>query len=532
MKSIHWALAQINQARDAWVKRRDALVEQGLSRDEAAKRLKQDAAALKGEADAWDHHRKLLSRNRRSKPGPVPSVPKSAPAALVAELERKRAAAADRVAEDALLAQARARVAELRKQQFAVGDKIPNHAELCTLWGEVRDKPKEEGGSPWWPQINRFAFTTAFEAATTAHKAWLDSLSGKRAGRRVGYPRFKRKGRCRDSFRLHHDVKKPGIRPEGYRRLRLPTIGSVRLHQSAKRLVRLLHRGQAVVQSVTVSRSGHRWFASVLCKVQQDIPDRPNRRQQAAGVIGVDWGVNRLVTTTAPLTLHPGGKPTPYVPNPKFGAAQQRRLAKAQRAYARTQRGSKGRERAAKRIGRIHHELAERRATYLHTLTKRLATGHSVIAIEDLDVVSMTASARGTVDKPGRRVRQKAGLNRAILDASPGEFRRQLTYKTHWYGSQLVVCDRQLPSSKTCSACGRRKPSLPLSERIFTCECGLRIDRDLNAARNLAAHATEVPQDGTVASGRGETQNARGVAIRPTTLRGGGQATQKRKDSP
>jgi putative transposase len=85
---------------------------------------------------------------------------------------------------------------------------------------------------------------------------------------------------------------------------------------------------------------------------------------------------------------------------------------------------------------------------------------------------------------------EPAGLNRAVLDVAPGELRRQLGYKCGWYGSALVVADRWYPSSKTCSGCGWRKPSLPRSERMFCCgntACGLVIDRDLNAALNLAA---------------------------------------------
>ncbi|WP_073791828.1 hypothetical protein [Streptomyces sp. CB01580] len=143
---------------------------------------------------------------------------------------------------------------------------------------------------PWWHEVNTYAFQSAFIDADRAWANWLDSLRGRRAGRRVGYPRFKKKGRARDAFRLHHDVKKPSIRTAGYRRLRMPTIGEVRFHDSAKRMARLVDRGQAVVQSVTVSRAGHRWYASVLCKVTTDLPDRPTRRQAERGTVGVESG--------------------------------------------------------------------------------------------------------------------------------------------------------------------------------------------------------------------------------------------------
>jgi putative transposase len=382
---------------------------------------------------------------------------------------------------------------------------------------------------PWWHEVNTYAFQSAFLDADQAWKNWIESLRGLRAGRRVGYPRFKKKGRSRDSFRLHHDVKHPGIRLAGYRRLRLPKVGEVRLHESAKRLGRLIDRGQAVVQSVTVSRGGHRWYASVLCKVTQDIPDRPTRRQRERGRVGVDLGVKHLAVLSQPLD--PAVPGSCFVANPRHVRQAEKRLVKAQRALSRTQKGSARRDKARRRVGRLHHELALRRDTALHTLTKQLTRRFATVAVEDLHVAGMTRSARGTLAAPGTRVRQKASLNRAILDTAPGELRRQLTYKSLWYGSALVVLDRWWPSSKTCSACGWQNPRLTLADRTFHCgACGLSVDRDLNAARNIEQHAGTgtAPQ---VASGRGETLNARGVSVRPPGPRAGKHDTMKREDA-
>ena len=139
-------------------------------------------------------------------------------------------------------------------------------------------------------------------------------------------------------------------------------------------------------------------------------------------------------------------------------------------------------------VARLHHEVALRRGTAIHTLTKRLAAGFDTVAVEDLNVAGMVRSAKGTVEQPGRNVRAKAGLNRSVLDAALGEMRRQLEYKTGWYGSRLAVVDRWFPSSKTCSVCGAVKESLALSERVYVCSvCGARLDRDVNAARNIEA---------------------------------------------
>ncbi|MFE1333135.1 RNA-guided endonuclease InsQ/TnpB family protein [Streptomyces microflavus] len=385
---------------------------------------------------------------------------------------------------------------------------------------------------PWWKEVSTYAFQSAFIDADQAWKNWLDSLSGKRAGRKVGYPRFKKKGRAKDSFRLHHAVTQPTIRLDGYRRLSLPRLGSIRIHDSGKRLARLITRGQAVVQSVTVSRSAHRWYAAVLVKVHQNLPDQPTRAQRANGTVGVDLGVKTLAALNRPVTL-PGARETLKVRNPRHLAADTRRLTRAQRGLSRTTKGSARRRKAAQRVATLHHRIAERRATYLHTLTKQLTTRYATVAIEDLNVRGMSASARGTVEQPGSMVRQKAGLNRSILDVAPAEIRRQLDYKTRWNGSRLAVCDRYFPSSKTCSACGWQNPRLTLADRTFTCEpCGLTIDRDLNAARNIAAHANVAPPlHSTVAPGTEETRNARRAATRPTTLQGGRQAVKKREDT-
>ncbi|AGB27271.1 transposase (plasmid) [Mycobacterium sp. JS623] len=360
-----------------------------------------------------------------------------------------------------------------------------------------------DGDCPWWHTVSTYAFQSAMIDVDTAWKNWLDSITGKRRGQRVSRPRFKTKHRSRDSFRIHHDVKNPSIRPDtGYRRIIVPRLGSLRVHDSTKKLCRALDRG-AIIQSVTISRGGHRWYASILTKTPAAITAAPTRRQRKAGTVGVDVGVHHLAA------LSTGD----IIDNPRHLDRARARLNKAQRKLSRTQRGSTRRRRAAAVVGRRHHEVAEQRATTLHTLTKRLATGWATVAIEDLNVLGMTRSARGTIDQPGTNVRAKAGLNRAILDAAPGELRHQLNYKARWYASTIAVCDRWYPSSQTCSTCGART-KLRLSQRAYRCaECGLDLDRDVNAAINIATYAVAVTPDTE------ETQNARrGRAPAPTSV--------------
>jgi putative transposase len=155
--------------------------------------------------------------------------------------------------------------------------------------------------------------------------------------------------------------------------------------------------------------------------------------------------------------------------------------------------------RASSRLGRAHARVANLRRDGLHQLTTRLATSYGTVVVEDLNVTGMLANRR---------------LARRIADAGFGEIRRQLAYKTVWNGGRLLLADRWYPSSKTCSACGAVKTKLTLAERTYHCiACGLVLDRDLNAARNLAALAAELDPAGSgPAAGRG--------AIRRTRVRG------------
>lgn len=386
-----------------------------------------------------------------------------------------------------------------------------------------------------------------------AHAAWgnyFESLKGLRAGPRMGVPRFKRKGISHDSFTVDRDprndelggygtpykkgtpeyarrtaqLKRRGIKTiptiEDYRHVRLASLGVIRTHNSTKPLVKAVRAG-ADVKSFTVSRAADRWYVSILVKLSRT-PVTPTRAQRAAGAVGVDLGVRYLAALSdeqAPQrfaqypSLEFTGDGSPTLANPRWARAAEKRLVRLQRALARAQKGSNRRARIVQKIARHHHLVALRRESGLHQVSKRLATGYTLIGLEDLAVAGMTASAAGTVEAPGKNVRQKAGLNRSILDAAFSTLRRQLEYKASWYGSQVQIIDRFFASSQTCSACGARvKTKLGLHVRVFECAaCGVRIDRDVNAARNIRAEAVRMCE-AQLAPGTGESLNGRGVA--------------------
>ena len=150
--------------------------------------------------------------------------------------------------------------------------------------------------------------------------------------------------------------------------------------------------------------------------------------------------------------------------------------------------------------------MADLRRDGLHKLTTSLAREYGTIVVEDLNVAGMIRNRR---------------LARAVSDAGFGEIRRQLAYKTSWNGGRLVVADRWFPSSKTCSSCGAVKAKLPLRVRTYVCEaCGLVMDRDANAARNLASLVER-----TVAGSGPETVNGRGADRKTPPGGAGGRET-------
>jgi putative transposase len=142
------------------------------------------------------------------------------------------------------------------------------------------------------------------------------------------------------------------------------------------------------------------------------------------------------------------------------------------------------------RVQRIHHQTYAARRNLIHETTSHLAKNYDLIVVEDLNV-------KGSV--------KNHSLSKHISDAAWGEFVRQLEYKTKWYGSALVKADRFYPSSKTCSTCGTVKAKLPLELREYHCEvCDLVMNRDLNAAINLARWSSDTTSAGTSSvAGRG-----------------------------
>ena len=340
---------------------------------------------------------------------------------------------------------------------------------LVRWWNANKDAlAVNADGTPWWAENSKEAANTGLRSLASALSNWSKSRKGQRKGKRVGFPKFKAKDRATPRFAYTTDFRLIEGDPKA---LRLPKVGRVHCMEDVAKRV-----GGARVLRVTVSRRAGRWYAALT--VERD--DKPVTKLPRGGAVGVDLGVKTLATLSDGTVIE----------NPRCLAASERRLKRAQKALSRKTRGSNRRAKARAKVARIHAHVANQRLDAMHKATTWLTQTYSDISIEDLNVAGMARNHR---------------LAKAVSDASFGEFRRQLEYKTARTGARLHVVDRWFASSKTCSKCGAVKAKLSLSERVFHCDaCGLSIDRDLNAAVNIK-----------VAGSAPETQNAhRGTGSR------------------
>ena len=345
---------------------------------------------------------------------------------------------------------------------------------LVRWWNASKDVlAVDADGVPWWAENSKEAANTGLRSLASALTNWSKSRRGARKGRKVGFPKFKAKDRATPRFAYTTDFRLIEGDPKA---LRLPKVGRVHCMEDVAERV-----GGARVLRVTVSRRAGRWYAALT--VERD--DKPVTKPPRGGAVGIDLGVKTLATLSDGTVIE----------NPRCLAASERRLKRAQKALSRKTRGSKRRAKARAKVARLHARVTNQRLDAMHKATTMIARTYSTVCIEDLNVAGMVKNRR---------------LAKAIMDASFGEFRRQLDYKTARTGAALRVIDRWYPSSKTCSKCGRVKAKLSLSERVYRCDaCGLSIDRDLNAAINI-----------NVAGSAPETQNAHGGTVRRSNQHG------------
>lgn len=325
---------------------------------------------------------------------------------------------------------------------------------------------------PWMRETTSYAYQRVFSELENAHKRFLTGLGG----------RFKpkKKGVSRDSFYLANTC----IQVDG-RHVKIQKLGKVRMRQAL--------RFHGKIMSARVSRDADRWLISIAV----EIPDIVPVHNQPTAAVGVDMGVNTMAALSTGEMRE----------NPKALSKHETKIKRLQRKLSRQMEAAKvkagiapdkaiprgtriefsGRMQDTKlKIQKVNRSISGMRSNAQHQLSAELTKRFGIVAIEDLNVKGMTSSAKGDAANPGKRVAQKSGLNRGILDVGFGELRRQLDYKAKRTGSQLAVINRWFPSSKTCSSCGVIQESMPLSIREWRCpSCGAQHDRDVNAAKNI-----------------------------------------------
>lgn len=320
------------------------------------------------------------------------------------------------------------------KKSYEAKEKRPSSKDLHKTWvAEVKSE------NAWTYEVSKCSPQQAFRNLEIAYKRAFTVKNAK-------LPTFKKKG-VNDSFYLE------GAIHAQTDRIKLPKLGWVKCSEELP---------QIEVKNVVVSRQANHWFVSFKTT---DTPQRVEDISQKP-IVGVDLGIKTLATLSNGEVFE---NKRPYKKLQRKLRIAQRKVSKKFVKGAKTQ--SKNYQKAKRKVANIHYKISCIRKDATHKLTTYLAKNHSEVAIEDLNVKGMSRNHK---------------LASAILDGGFYEFKRQLEYKTTWYGSKMTVVDRFYPSSKTCSECHTIKQDLTLKDRVFKCPtCGMQKDRDLNASINL-----------------------------------------------
>ena len=293
---------------------------------------------------------------------------------------------------------------------------------------------------PWMYEVSKCA---PQEALRNLDRAFDNFFRRCRSGAaRKGFPRFKSRKRGVGSFSLTGAIHvEDGA-------VRLPRLGRLRLKERS-----YLPAGAKILRATVSERAG-RWFVSVLVEEDVTLPLASDR------AIGVDVGIANLATLSDGTVFE----------NPRALRGAERRLRHLQRSVSRKVKGSANRRKAVRRLARQHYRVSCVRRDAILKCATAIAKSARVVGIESLNVAGMM------------RNHCIAG---ALGDAGVAELLCCVRYMVAWRGGTTVEADRFYASSKTCSACGLVRDHLALSERVFRCECGNEIDRDLNASINL-----------------------------------------------
>ncbi|HEV2268304.1 MAG TPA: transposase [Steroidobacteraceae bacterium] len=344
-----------------------------------------------------------------------------------------------------------------QKLRYERGESKFGYAALCkqlTAW-------RNGGRTPWLKDAPTHPLQQALK---DLERAYSNFFAG-----RAALPRFKKKGRG-ESFR-YPDPKQIRL-DQSNSRVFLPKLGWLRYRKSRDVL--------GEVRQFTVSCRAGKWFVSI--QTERDLAPPVSK---AVCAVGIDMGVARLATLSNGEFLAPLGS------FKRHEAA----LRRAQQALSRKLRFSRNWHKARRRVEKIHTRIGHCRRDFLHKATTSISQNHAIVCVEDLQVRNMSRSAAGTLAAPGRNVRAKSGLNKAILDQGWFEFRRQLQYKLAWNGGRLIAVPPQ-GTSQTCPACGHESAANRCSQAAFHCtRCSFEDHADQVGAINILSRGLQGLRD-------------------------------------
>jgi putative transposase len=349
----------------------------------------------------------------------------------------------------------------LQRENHEAGNKLIGYVAMAKMLTEWRHTP----GTNWLSDSPVHPLQHALKDLEQAYKNFF--------AKRADFPRFKKKGQG-DSFR-YPDPKQFKV-DQVNSRVFLPKVGWIRYRNSRAM--------EGTPKNITVSRYGDHWYISVQTEREIQQPIHPS-----ASIVGIDVGIAKFATLSDGTVLKPVNS---------FKKHQQR-LARLQRTLSRKKKFSSNWKKAKKAITKLHMKIANTRKDYLHKTTTAISQNHAVVCIEDLKIKNMSKSACGYIEKPGRNVKAKSGLNRSILDQGWFEFRRQLEYKQAWLGGEVLAISAR-NTSRRCSLCGHTEADNRTSQPRFRCmACGHEANADVNAACNILAAGHAVLACGEIA---------------------------------
>ncbi len=335
----------------------------------------------------------------------------------------------------------------LQKENHEAGNKFIGYvamAKQLTAW-------RNSAETPWLKQAPCHSLQQALKDLEKAYKNFF--------AKRAAFPRFKKKG---DSSSFRYPDSQQIKLDQVNSRIFLPKLGWLRYRKSREVIGEL--------RNVTVSNNGKKWFVSI--QTQRAVE---KSKSKATTAIGIDVGIVRFAT------MNDGS----YIAPLNSFKKHQQRLAKHQRRMSRKVKFSKNFKKAKAKIQKIHTGIANARKDFLHKTTTTISKNHALVCVEDLQVSNMSKSAAGTSEQPGKMVRQKAGLNRGILDQGWGLFRSQLEYKMEWNGGMLLAVPPQ-NTSRECPCCELISKENRKTQTQFECiACGYKNNADVVGAINI-----------------------------------------------